>query len=151
MLLGLGAGPATALSCVEPEPIDWSTKLPAADGAAIGVVERVDTAGDGFDGSLSLTVRVTEHLHGDSLAVLEYTTPNFDPWGPYYEVGQEIAVLIEDGEVVDGQMSLCGPWFGPDELRTAAADYGDVEVFEPTLFERLLTFVETLLRLLFGR
>lgn len=141
----------TALSCAEPEPIDWSTRLPAADGAVIGVVERVEATGSGFDGDLALTVRVTRLLHGRASAVLEYTTPNFEPWGPYYEVGHEIAVLIENGEVVDGQMSLCGPWFSPDDLRTAAAEYCDVDTFAPSALDRVLSLVGSFRRLLLGR
>ena len=149
--LFVGAAPVTALSCVEPEPIDWSTRLPASDGAVIGVVESVEAiGGDGFDGELALRVRVIEYLHGRVPALLEYTTSNFDPWGPYYEVGEEIAVLIEGGDVSDGQMNICGPWFSPDDLRQAAADFAGIDDVRTTFLERVLALIETLLHLLFG-
>ena len=147
----MGAAPATALSCVEPEPIDWSTRLPESDVGVIGVVESVEAiGGNGSDGELALQVRVTEYLHGRAPELLEYTTPNFDSWGPYYEVGEEIAILIEGGEVFDGQMNICGPWFSPDDLRQAAADFGGIDDVQTTFLERVLSLIETLLRLLFG-
>ena len=148
----MGAAPVTALSCVEPEPIDWSTRLPTSDGGVIGVVERVDAiGGNGFDGQIALRVRVTEYLYGRAPELLEYTTPNFDPWGPYYEVGEEIAILIEGGEFSDGQMNICGPWFSPDDLRQAAADFGGIDDVQTTFLDQVLSLIETFLHLLFGR
>ena len=94
-------------------------------------------------------LRVTELLHGQAPASLEYSTPNFHPWGPYYEVGQEIAILVEGGQVSDGVMNLCGPWFGPEELRAAAAEHGTPQVESP-LLERLLNFVSLIFRLVLG-
>jgi hypothetical protein len=147
----IGAVPVAALSCAEPEPIDWSTRLRASDGAAIGVVEMVEAiGGNGLDGQLALRVRVAEYLHGRAPELLEYATPNFDPWGPYYEVGEEIAILIEDGEVSDGQMNICGPWFSPDDLRQAAADFGGVDDAQTTFLDRVFSLIETLMHLLFG-
>lgn len=150
--LAVGAAPVRGLSCAEPEPIDWSTRLPASDGAVVGVVESVKVIdSDGFSGGLALRVRVTEYLHGRAPALLEYTTPNFDPWGPYYEVGDEIAIVIEDGVVSDGRMNICGPWFNPEDLRQAFADFGGVDDVQQTWWDRALSFIETLLNLLFGR
>lgn len=150
-VLSLSAPSAGALSCAPPEPIDWSTRLPAAGGAVIGIVESVEVINRiDYQSDLLLQVRVTEYLHGRAPATIEYTTPNFDSWGPYYEVGQEIAIVIENGQVRDGQMNLCGPWFSPEELRQAADDYGSPIDVEPTPFDELLRFLERLLRLLFG-
>lgn len=150
-MLGLNAAPATALSCAPPEPIDWSNRLPTADAAVIGVIESVgEVVGDSDVSSLLVRVRVTEYLHGRSSATLEYGAANFEPWGPYYEVGQEIAIVIEDGVVTDGQMNLCGPWFSPEELRQAAADLSPTIITGPTPIEQLLGFLERLLSLLFG-
>ena len=65
-------------------------------------------------------------------------------------MGEEIAILIQDGEVSDGQMNICGPWFSPDDLRQAAADFGGVDDAQTTFLDRVLSLVETLLQLLFG-
>lgn len=150
-VLALGVSPAVALSCAEPEPIDWSVRLPAAEAAAIGVIEKIELI-DGyyFDAGISLRVRVTERLHGHAPEILEYTTPNFNPWGPYYALAEEIAIVIEDGEISDGQQNICGPWFSPEELRAAAAEFGQVDDVRPTLLDRILSLIEDLLRLLFG-
>lgn len=149
-MLGLSSPPATALSCAEPAPIDWSVRLPATSAAVVGIVEKVELVeGDEYASNLALRVRVTEYLHGRAPATIEYTTPNFDPWGPYYEVGREIAIVIEDGEVTDGQMQICGPWFGPEELRQAAADHGTGVDVQPLSFHRLLGLLERLFEILF--
>ncbi len=61
ILVALAAFPATALSCIEPEPIDWSVRLPASDAAVIGVIEDlVLIAADDAFGDLSLRVRIIE-------------------------------------------------------------------------------------------
>lgn len=151
VLVTLAATPARALSCVEPEPIDWSVRLPRSDAAVIGVVENVKLiAADEVLGELSLRVRVTEILHGTAPKMLEYTTPDFEPWGPYYEMGEELAVVIENGEVSDGKQSICGPWFSPDELRAAANQFGPGDDEPATLFDRILALILELIRLLFG-
>lgn len=150
-LLALAATPAGALSCIEPEPIDWSVRLPASDAAVIGVIEDVHLidAGNAL-GDLSLRVRVTESLHGTAPEVLAYTTPNFDPWGPYYKVGDELAIVIENGEVSDGEQNICGPWFSPDDLRVAAQQFGSGEDEAATLLDRIVAVLIELLRILFG-
>lgn len=147
--LGLMPRPAAALTCMEPDPIEWSTRLPAADAALIGVVESVEEIeeieAETFAGQLAIRVRVIELLHGRAPGILEYTTSHLGVWGPFYEVGQELAVVIDDGVVSDGQMDICGPWYGPEELRYAASEYGvpappfmTVSDFIVRLFERLL-------------
>ncbi len=151
VMVALAATPAMALSCIEPEPIDWSVRLPASDAAVIGVIEDVERIhADEALGDLSLRVRVTELLHGTAPEVLKYTTANFDPWGPYYEVGQEVAIVIENGEVSDGEQNICGPWFSPDELRAAAAQFGPGEDEPATLLDRILAMLFQLIRLLLG-
>ena len=150
-ILGSLSTPAGALSCAPPEPIDWSTRLPASQAALIGVIESVDEVdGDSLQMSFFLRVRVIEYLHGRAPAVIEYLAPNHDPWGPYYEVGQEIAVVIEDGEVTDGQMHICGPWFSPEELRDAATDHGSPPPPPASPLDRILELLERFFRLLFG-
>lgn len=147
-LLTLSATPAMALSCIESEPIDWSERFPKSKAAVIGVIEEVEPIdGDHTLGELMLRVRVSEVLHGNVPKILEYTTPNFDPWGPYYEVGEEIAIVIENGEVSDGKQNICGPWFSPDELRAAASQFGTEE--PTTLLDRILAVLFELIRLLF--
>lgn len=148
-VVGLMATPATGLSCAEPEPVDWSTRLPAADASAIGVIESIkEVAHDEYARELVLQVRVSERLHGRTTPTIEYSVPHFDPWGPYYEVGQEIAIVIEDGVVTDGQMHICGPWFTPDELRQAADDYGPVDTQPPTTLGYLRLLLARMLRTL---
>ena len=150
-LVGLMTAPASGLSCAEQEPVDWSKRLPAADAAAIGVVESVkEFVSDGDGRGFLLEVRVTERLHGRIGSSLDYTVSNFDPWGPYYEVGQEIAIVIEDDVVTDGVMHLCGPWFTPDELRQAAADLGLTVENPSTAFDRFLRLFHRILRNLFS-
>lgn len=125
LLVGQMAAPAEALSCIQPEPIDWSERFPQVEAAAVGVVESVkEVATDDFFEALLLEVRITETLHGRIPSTVEYAVSNFNPWGPYYEVGQELAIVVENGRYVDGNQELCGPWFGPHELRSAAAEFG---------------------------
>ncbi|MDH3607284.1 MAG: hypothetical protein OER12_09855 [Acidimicrobiia bacterium] len=148
-LLGLTAAPAAGLSCAEPEPVDWSTRLPAADASAIGVLESVkEVEGDEYERVLLLQVRVTERLGGRTTSVIEYSVPYFDPWGPHYEVGKEIAIVIENGVIADGQMHICGPWFTPDELRQAADDYGPAIDPAPSTSRYLHVLLERIIRLL---
>ena len=140
-----------ALSCAEAEPIDWAHRLPAAGAAVIGVVESVTHAEtDAYVAELTIRVRATEYLQGRLPAALEYSTANFGAWGPYYEIGPEIAIPIEDGEVTDGQMNICGPWFSPDELRVAAADYSITPDVEPRTLDQLVSLLNRLLQLVFG-
>ena len=148
--IGLTAAPATGLSCAEPEPVDWPTRLPAAEASAIGVIESIkEVAHDEYARGLLLEVRVTERLHGRTTPTIEYTVPYFDPWGPYYEVGQEIAIVIEDGVVTDGQMHICGPWFTPDELRQAADNYVPGTDRPPTTPGYLRLLLERIIRIFF--
>ncbi len=57
------AAPATGLSCAEPEPVDWSTRLPATDASVIGALESLKKVeGDEYARELLLQVRVTERL-----------------------------------------------------------------------------------------
>lgn len=148
LLVGLLAAPAGALSCMEPEPVDWSHRFPLVEAAMIGVVDTVESVTtDRVGGGLVLEVHITEVLHGRAPAVATYTVESFDPWGPYYEIGQELAIVVEDGRYVDGNQALCGPWFGAEELRAAAAEYGGTpdQPLGSVAFARLL--VEQLLRL----
>ncbi len=148
-LVGLTAPPAAGLSCAEPEPVDWSTRLPAADASMIGFLESVkEVEGDEYAPGLLLQVRVTEHLSGRTTSVLEYRVPYFDPWGPNYEVGQEIAIVVENGVITDGQMHICGPWFTPDELRQAADDYGPAVDPTPPTIGYLRLLLDRIIRLL---
>ena len=149
--VGLMPEPAAALTCMEPDPIDWSTRLPAADAALIGVVQSVEEIEDEtLAGQLAIRVRVIEVLHGRAPRTLEYTTSHLGVWGPFYEVGQELAVVIEDGKVSDGQMEICGPWYGPDELRQAASDYGVPTPRHMTVSDLIIRLVERLLQSLFA-
>jgi hypothetical protein len=47
-------------------------------------------------------------------------------------------------------MNICGPWFSPDDLRQAAADFVGVDDAQTTFLDRVLSLIETLLHLLFG-
>lgn len=148
-VVGLMASPAAGLSCAEPDPVDWSTRLPAADASAIGVIESIkEVPHDEYARGLLLEVRITERLHGRTDPTIGYTVPSFDPWGPHYELDQEIAIVIEEGVVTDGQMHICGPWFTPDELRRAADDYGPTDPPPPTTLSYIRLLLERILRTL---
>lgn len=123
----LVASPAGALSCAQPQPIDWEVRFPAVDAALIVEVTGVEEIADeSYAGSLQISAVVRETLKGMSGRELTYTVPSLKPWGPYYGIGDEIAVIIENGTVTDGRQKICGPWFGPEELRQAAERYGSV-------------------------
>jgi hypothetical protein len=118
------AEPAGALSCIPPEPIDWEDRYPRLDAALIIEIDAVEAITDGnFAGSLEISATVREILKGQAEEKLEYTVPSLNPWGPYYEPGDEVAVVVEDGVVFDGRQNICGPWFEPGELRQAAEWY----------------------------
>ncbi len=119
----LGAGPATALSCAQPEPFDMVGGIAAADAAGIGTIASISSSGsnDLGGGDLVLTIEVTEVFKGtmSSRLTLERST---SVWGPYYEEGEELALLVTDGVIRDGQDTLCGPYFYPAEIRAVGGE-----------------------------
>ena len=120
------AAPAGALSCMLPDPIDWEERYPRLDAALIVEIDSVREATDAtYGGSLTISATVHELLKGRVGERIEYSVSSLNPWGPYYEVGDRIAVVSEDGVISDGRQNICGPWFEPDELRRAAELYGD--------------------------
>ncbi|MGI9608970.1 MAG: hypothetical protein ACR2NL_01615 [Acidimicrobiia bacterium] len=149
--VGILADPVDALSCAQPDPIDWSSRLPASDAALIAVVESVEETGsETVYGELAIRVRVAELLHGRAPGILEFTRNHLNPWGPFYEVGQEVAIVIEDGVVNDGQMNLCGPWYQPDELRQAASAFGTPAPPQVTVYDLVVRLLERFLQSLLG-
>ncbi|NNL48307.1 MAG: hypothetical protein HKO76_08070 [Acidimicrobiia bacterium] len=120
------AAPAGALSCMPPDPIDWEEWYPRLDAALVVEIDSVkETTAGTYAGSLTISATVRELLKGRVGERIEYSVPSLNPWGPYYEVGDRIAVVSEDGVISDGRQNICGPWFEPDELRRAAELYGD--------------------------
>ncbi len=97
--------------------------LAAADAAAIGTITAITSNGDTDLGGeeLVLTVEVSEVFKGtvSSRLTLERST---SVWGPYYEEGEELALLVTDGVIRDGQDTLCGPYFYPAEMRAAGGE-----------------------------
>ena len=122
-VLALGAGPAAALSCMEPEPYDMRAAIDNADAAAAGTITSIlaSTETEYGDARLVVYVEVTEVYKGTVPArlTLERDTTI---WGPWYEEGTELAMLITNGVVADGQNSLCGPFFYPDDMRSVAGE-----------------------------
>ena len=124
----VGTAPAGALSCMPPDPIDWEERFPRLDAALIVQVEAVKEIADGTHaGSLEISAVTVEVLKGNAGERLSYVVPSLSPWGPYYEVGAEVAAIIENGHISDGRQNICGPWFEPSELRRAAEQYGDLD------------------------
>jgi hypothetical protein len=124
----LAPGPAGALRCMPPKPVDWEQRYPGLEAALIVEIDEVKERTDGaYAGSLEISSTVREVLKGRVGERLQYTVSSLNPWGPYYEPGDRIAVVIEAGVISDGRQNICGPWFEPEELRQAAARYGDLE------------------------
>ena len=147
----LGASPAAALSCAPPEPIDMEARIAAADAAAVGTITAISSSGDNDLGGneLLLTVEVSAVFKGTvrpQLTVLRSTSI----WGPYYEVGEELALLITDGVVGDGKNSLCGPYFYPAEMRAAGGEPTSPEPHGWQVFNIFKTLLD-ILAMLFGR
>lgn len=130
---------AYALSCAELDPVDWASRFPSLDGAYVGWVTAIAVEPE----TVTVTVAVADVLVGPHQRELAYTVPNHDPWGPFYEVGRRIAVVVEGGTTSDGVQELCGPWYRPDELRDAARRHGS---WHPSVFDRLADSLWGILR-----
>jgi hypothetical protein len=117
----VGANPAVGLSCIEAEPFNMEAAIAEADAAAVGTVTSVTlNAGNNVE-QLVVVVEVTEVFKGTVPAVLRLDRPT-SVWGPYYDEGTELALLVSDGVVDDGQNSLCGPFYSADDMREAGGD-----------------------------
>ena len=128
----VAAAPAGALSCVPPDPIDWKQRFPQLDAAFVIEVESVKEAADErIAGSLTIAGLVVEVFKGNPGRAIEYAVPSLNPWGPYYQPGDRVAVIVENDVVSDGRQNICGPWYEPAELRRAAELYGDLEPIDP--------------------
>ena len=129
--LAVGASSVSALSCAEPEHFDMEATIAQADGAAVGTITSISQGNkndwDEFD--LVLTVQVSEVYKGSAPPTL-YLERFPTVWGPFYEEGQELAMLITNDSVSDGQEALCGPWFSADDMRQAGGE-PSIAVGEP--------------------
>jgi len=119
--LMMGVIPVAALSCEEPQPFDMGRAISFADAAAIGVITSLSAVGDEGWEEVTLTVQVDEVFKGTAptRVVLER---HETVWGPFYEEGQELALLIHNDVVSDGQQELCGPFFSPADMRQAGGE-----------------------------
>ena len=122
------ASPAAGLSCMEPEPFDMLAAIADADAAAVGRIVSIteDDATEFGDATLTLRIEVTEVFKGGvdaRLTLVRHQTI----WGPYYDQGQDLALLITDGQVDDGRNSLCGPFYTAEEMRQAGGDPSEPE------------------------
>lgn len=120
-----GAQPAAALSCAPPNSFNLADLLIEVPVAAVGTITSISSSNEEEwgDAELLLTVEVSEVYKGvvpPRLRLPRYTTV----WGPFYEEGQEIALVQQDGVMRDGEQELCGPWFTADEMRDAADELG---------------------------
>lgn len=149
--LVVGAGPAAALSCAPPEPFDMEAGIAAADAAAIGTITSISAGGatDLGGEELVLTIEVSNVFKGtvSSRLTLDRAT---SIWGPYYEEGQELALLVTDGVVQDGQNSLCGPYFSPAEMRAAGGDPTEPAPQAWSIFQLLRNLLFDLVSVLLG-
>jgi len=117
------ASPAASLSCEELEPFDMAAAIAGADAAAVGTIThiRTDDPTEWGDAHLTLTVEISEVYKGRfaPTVVIERET---SVWGPHYEVGQELALLVTGGDIDDGANSLCGPFYSPSDMRAAGGE-----------------------------
>ena len=118
-----GAVPAAALSCAEPGPFDMKAAIANADAAAIGTVTSIASLSDDEygDAEAVLTVELSEVFKGTMPRRLTLQR-QVTVWGPFYEEGDELALLVNDGVVRDGFDSLCGPFFSADDMRQAGPE-----------------------------
>ena len=119
--LVMGAIPAAALSCAIVDPLDMKAAIAQADAAAIGTVTSISSVTDDGWGTAELTVKVNEVFKGSVSGRLTLDR-EITVWGPFYEEGQELALVVNDGVVRDGQDSLCGPFFSPADMREAGGE-----------------------------
>jgi hypothetical protein len=117
-VLVVSAGPSSALSCAEPEPFDLAAAIADADGAAVGTIRAILTKEriSEDDATLVLSVDISDVFKGE-LPHRVFIVRHVSVWGPYYAVGQELALLVAGDEIGDGQQALCGPWYTADDMR----------------------------------
>lgn len=149
-----GAEPAAALSCAPPNSFNLADVVLEARVAAVGTITSISSSNEEEwgDAELLLTVEVSEVYKG---VVPRWLRLHRDTtvWGPFYEEGQEIALVQQGGVMQDGQQELCGPWFTADELRDTARAVG-LEAAAPEapggFLSAFLAAVMAILRGLFG-
>ncbi len=126
LLLALGAiaasiaAPASALSCAAPDPVDLVGLIRRSDGAAVATISEVTDPQTEYQ---EVTVDVVEVFKGRFESPLTLLRPA-SVWGPYYQPGEQLALIADAGVITDGNQSICGPYYSGDQLRQAAEESG---------------------------
>lgn len=139
------ASPVVALSCAEPEPFDMAAAVEVADGAAVGTVVSIIALNrtDHGDADLFLTVEIDRIFKGEFPRRV-FVHREVSVWGPFYDVGHELALLNNEGVIDDGHNSLCGPFYSNELMEREAGEGRLVEHGPRSMRDRLAELIRLL-------